>query len=352
MIVPAASKNVRGTGGMTDDTDAGGGQRLVRNHDQFAKRLLDQPGNADAFLRERLPEGVAARLTAAPAVDRSESFVDPLLAEHRGDRVYALETDTGTPILVWALIEHKSGPEPDGLIQTLAGLTGIATRGAVRRENPDRTVWQVPAPVFAVVLYHGARRWTLPRSLAEAYGLPAELAAAGLLDFRYTLVDLGAVPDAELSRHPPLQAGLLVLKYAARDDDPMATLERLVAAAAGLGLTAVVLVVRYLFKASEFADRARLRAVLARILPGQEDEVVSTVAQELMAEGEAKGLVRGKAEGKADMLLRLLGRRFGPVAPEVAARVRAADDAQLDVWADRVLDAETLEAVFAPNWPH
>jgi len=349
---------------MTDDTDADGGRRLVRNHDQFAKQLLEQPGHADAFLRERLPQGVAARLTAAPAVDRSESFIDPLLGEHRGDRVFSLETDTGTPILVWTMIEHKSRPEPDGLIQTLTGLAGIAARGAVRRENPDRSVWRAPAPVFAVVLYHGARRWTLPMSLAEAYGLPAELVGAGLLDFRYTLVDLGTIPDAELSRHPPLQAGLLVLKYAVRDDDPMQTLERLVAAAAGAGLTEVVLVVRYLFKASEFADRTRLRQVLARILPGQEDEVMSTVAQELMAEGEAKGLVKGRAEGRAegrvegraegkvDILLRLLGRRFGPVAPEIAARVRAADAGQLDIWADRVLDAETLDAVFAETRPH
>jgi len=264
------------------------------------------------------------------------------------------------PILVWTMIEHKSRPEPDGLIQTLTGLAGIAARGAVRRENPGRTVWQVPAPVFAVVLYHGARRWTLPTALAEAYDLPADLVGAGLLDFRYTLVDLGTIPDAELSRHPPLQAGLLVLKYAMRDDDPMDTLERLVEAAAMVGLTAVVLVVRYLFKASDVIDRERLQAVVSRILPGQGDEVVTTIAQELMAEGEAKGLVKGRAEGrlegraegKVDMLLRQLGRRFGPVAPEVAARVRAADNAQLDVWADRVLDAETLEAVFATGRPH
>jgi hypothetical protein len=101
----------------------------------------------------------------------------------------------------------------------------------------------VPAAVYAVILYQGARRWTLPTSLSEAYEVSPELIAAGLLDFRYTLVDLGAVPDAELSRHPPLQAGLLVLKYAMRDADPMDTLERLVGAAAGLGLTAVALVV-------------------------------------------------------------------------------------------------------------
>jgi len=331
-------------------------------------KMLDgrflRPGHADAFVRERLPAAVAARLTDTPAVDRSESFIDPLLRERRGDRVFVLETETGQTVLVWTMVEHKSAPEPDSLIQTLTGLAGIAARGAVRRQNPDGTVWQVPAPVFPIVLYHGARRWPLPTSLSDAYDLPPDLVAQGLLDFRYTLVDLGAIPDAELSRHPPLQAGLLVLKYAMRDDDPMDTLERLVDAAAVIGLTALALVVRYLFKASDLVDPTRLRRVVAGILPGQGDDVVTTVAEQLIAEGEIKGRaegelkgrvegeLKGRAEGKAELLLRLMTRRFGPVAPDIEARIHAADAALLDNWGDRILDARSLADVFGADPRH
>src|SRR5688500_10032399 len=90
---------------------ASGDRRLLRRHDQFAKMLLDQPGIADTFLRERLPTGVAALLSAEPATDRSESFVDPTLAELRGDRIYSLATRENQPFLVWTMVEHKSSPE-------------------------------------------------------------------------------------------------------------------------------------------------------------------------------------------------------------------------------------------------
>lgn len=335
-------------GPATDD------RRLIQRHDQFAKQLLDQPGCAEAFLRERLPAAVVAQLSATPAIDRSESFIDPLLAERRGDRVFALETVGGEPILIWSMIEHKSSPDADTLAQLFATLCGIAVRGARRQEQPDGTVRIVPAPVYPILLYHGARRWPLPLSLGEAYGLPTGLVTDQLPNFWYTLVDLGGLSDAELSHFPPLQAGLLVLKYATRDDDPVTTLERLIAAAAGVGLTTVVLVVRYLFKASDGMDRTRLRTVLKRILPGQEEDVLSIAAQEIiaevrpkfLAEGEAKGRAEGEARGKVNMLLRLIRHRFPDLPPDLDVRICAASSDQLDEWSDRILDAKTLEDVF------
>ena len=36
--------------------------RLIRRHDQFFKRLLEQPGAAGALLRERLPPEIAKLL--------------------------------------------------------------------------------------------------------------------------------------------------------------------------------------------------------------------------------------------------------------------------------------------------
>ena len=124
--------------GETDTTK--GDRRLIRRHDQFAKLLLDMPGNADAFLRERLPAAVVAKLTADPATDRSETFIDPALAEHRGDRVFSLATSSGEPLLIWTMVEHKSSPDADALVQILNYLTRTATRGARRRRNPDGTV--------------------------------------------------------------------------------------------------------------------------------------------------------------------------------------------------------------------
>jgi hypothetical protein len=43
----------------------------------------------------------------------------------------------------------------------------------------------------------------------------------------------------------------------------------------------------------------------------------------------------------------LLIRRFGPLPAWMEARLTGAGPAQLDAWGERVLEAATLEAVFA-----
>jgi flagellar biosynthesis/type III secretory pathway protein FliH len=74
------------------------------------------------------------------------------------------------------------------------------------------------------------------------------------------------------------------------------------------------------------------------------------VAEQLIQEGFQKGLERGLEKGRADGrrtdLLKLLTKRFGPPPEDVMARVRSADEADLDRWLDRILTAPTLAEVF------
>jgi hypothetical protein len=72
-----------------------------------------------------------------------------------------------------------------------------------------------------------------------------------------------------------------------------------------------------------------------------------STADKLRAEGRAQGKVEGKAEGRAEVVLRLLTARFGPLPPDMAARVRSASSDALDHWALRILDARSLAEVFA-----
>jgi hypothetical protein len=61
---------------------------------------------------------------------------------------------------------------------------------------------------------------------------------------------------------------------------------------------------------------------------------------------EKQGLVKGRVEGEVAVLARLLSKRFGPLDEQTTARLKAATLEQLDTWADRILDAPTLQAVF------
>ena len=59
-------------------------------------------------------------------------------------------------------------------------------------------------------------------------------------------------------------------------------------------------------------------------------------------------LATSRAEGEARILLKLLELRFGPLSDATRARVEEATLKRLDVWAERVLTATTLDEVLAP----
>jgi predicted transposase YdaD len=65
--------------------------------------------------------------------------------------------------------------------------------------------------------------------------------------------------------------------------------------------------------------------------------------QEVFAEGRTEGWI----EGEARLLRKLLIRRFGPLPAWAEAKLAGAEPAHLEVWGERVLEASTLEAVFA-----
>ena len=65
-----------------------------------------------------------------------------------------------------------------------------------------------------------------------------------------------------------------------------------------------------------------------------------------MEQGMQQGMQQGRVEGERVVLERLLKRRFGLLSPAVAARLQQASAADLETWAENVLDAPTLDDVF------
>jgi hypothetical protein len=68
-------------------------------------------------------------------------------------------------------------------------------------------------------------------------------------------------------------------------------------------------------------------------------EAYMTAAQKLTAEAEARG--------EAELLLRQLGLRFGPLSEAACEQVLHAPPERLDVWAERVITAHSLEEVLS-----
>ncbi|WP_428264661.1 DUF4351 domain-containing protein [Haliangium sp.] len=72
-----------------------------------------------------------------------------------------------------------------------------------------------------------------------------------------------------------------------------------------------------------------------------------TYGQKLEKKGYDEGIKKGVAEGQRALVLRLLTRRFGAVPAKFETRVLRATHDELERWSDRILDATTLDEVFA-----
>jgi flagellar biosynthesis/type III secretory pathway protein FliH len=69
-----------------------------------------------------------------------------------------------------------------------------------------------------------------------------------------------------------------------------------------------------------------------------------------LEQGREQGLEQGERKGRhlgeVNLLRRQLERRFGPLPSWVAERLEQASEAELEHWAERVLECATLEGVF------
>ncbi len=62
-------------------------------------------------------------------------------------------------------------------------------------------------------------------------------------------------------------------------------------------------------------------------------------------QGMQQGMQQGRLEGKVQVLNRLLAARFGPLPGWARARLEAATEAELEIWADAFVDADSIEQV-------
>ena len=84
-------------------------------------------------------------------------------------------------------------------------------------------------------------------------------------------------------------------------------------------------------------ETRRLAFVRERALRDERSELRAALEQ---------GKLEGKLEGEAAILERQLTKRFGPLDEACRASLHTATVEQLECWADRILDAQTVDAVF------
>jgi hypothetical protein len=220
------------------------------------------------------------------------------------------------------------------------------------RAHPDALL--LP-PIIPVVVHHSAAGWTAPVAFSELLDVSADLRASlgrHLPSFEFLLDDVSAVEDEELRGRAITtfaRIALFCLAKARTSGDFLSELRRWSEALSELveapnGVAALSMVVRYILEVTDTPPE-HLHSMLSQLGPKAE-EASMTGEQMLIEKYRAEWLAEGRAEGRVEMLLRLLSVKFGPSSAEVELRVRSADVAELDVWAERVLGAQAIDDVF------
>jgi hypothetical protein len=100
----------------------------------------------------------------------------------------------------------------------------------------------------------------------------------------------------------------------------------------------------YIFDVAEDLAFDQFQARVAQVAPAAE-RAVMTVAEELRAEGLKQGLEQGLIQGQRQALERQMLLKFGPLSDAVSARIQAANLEMLGRWLERILTADTPDAV-------
>ncbi|MEO5333783.1 MAG: Rpn family recombination-promoting nuclease/putative transposase [Magnetococcus sp. YQC-5] len=202
-------------------------------------------------------------------------------------------------------------------------------------------------PVVPIVLYNGKERWTAAMDVDEMIEESPPGLEAYRPHMRYLLVDEHRYQESDLKSMQNGVAALFRLEKSRSLADVRQVIQELIVWLNGpehqelrrsfaKWLSRILL--PRLFKKS---------GAIPEVMPEMNElEEVRTMLAETAEGWTREWLRQGRQEGEAKILTRQLQRRFGDLPAWVSEKIAKAEPSFLEKWADRVLDTQTLDAVF------
>ncbi|MDE0064695.1 MAG: DUF4351 domain-containing protein [Gammaproteobacteria bacterium] len=316
------------------------------SHDQnFKNLILDYPSDSLAFFA---PE-------EAPGPDDQVSIV-PVRQEQLKERLGNRFRELDVPLLVeWAdgrreavlfVLEEESDARRFSLHRLAHYCLDLAELFETDRVVPVavflRKAETAPA---SLTLGTGRSHYLTFNTLAcKLREIPAERwLGSNNLVARLNLPNMQSPPNRKVEVYAEAISGLLTLE---RDSDKRAKYIEFIDIYAGLTDNEYR---RYRQQYRE--DSSTMAGIISRareegVQQGIEQGITQGIEQG-MTQGIEQGMRQGRVEGERALLERQLRRRFGLLSPEVAEKLGGAAAADLETWAENVLDASTIDDVFA-----
>lgn len=316
----------------------------MRSHDHSYKHLFSHREMVADLLTGFVNQPWVQELDLTSLEKLNASYITDDLRERADDVVWRVRFRDEW-LYVYLLIEFQSTVDNFMAVRLLT-YVGLLYQDLIK--SKQLPVPNALPPVFPIVLYNGARPWRAAEELSSLIQpVPAELQAYQPT-LRYLLINENGYSEEVLATLRNLVATLFQLENSA-------TIE---------GIARLVGNLAIWLKAPEQQSLSRafaqwLNGVIPTKAAGQTIDTVHDLLemQTMLAERvkgwteewKREGLEEGLEKGKADLLKLQLTKRFGALPVWATEKLDAADSPQLDIWAGRIFDAQSLESLFEPT---
>ncbi|MEK7255476.1 MAG: Rpn family recombination-promoting nuclease/putative transposase [Bacteroidota bacterium] len=130
-------------------------------HDRLIKETLSHINEAIRFFKKFLPAHISNRLDFSTLRMENATFLNENGREIYSDLVFSCNwKDTGEPVLLYLLLEHKSTPEQRPHLQIGSYLNeGYQLQAKQQREEKKN---EKLIRILPILLYHGTESWEIP----------------------------------------------------------------------------------------------------------------------------------------------------------------------------------------------
>lgn len=309
-------------------------------HDSSYKFLFSQPELVRDLITGFVPDDWLHSLDYSTLEKVPGSYITEDFRQREDDIVWRVRAGEAW-VYLYLLLEFQSSIDRYMALRVMV-YVGLLYQDLIKAGQalPDGRL----PPVLPIVLYNGSRPWTATTEIGDLIPKVPGLTAQFRPAMQYLLIDESAYSDTELASLKNLVAAVFRIEHLSKPEDithlvdclqdwltDRPDLRRLFA----------------LWLRATLKRNRKCPIVLPQVDDLQEIRVMLSDRLEQWAEAyKAEGMQQGEQHRAMLTLQRQLTRRFGQIPPEVTARIAAAPLEVVEVWLDRILDAETLTAVF------
>ncbi|WP_051822757.1 Rpn family recombination-promoting nuclease/putative transposase [Desulfonatronum thiodismutans] len=313
-------------------------------HDTFFRETMSHKEVAADFLANYLPAKVLKHIKLDTLAITKDSFVDEKQAEHYSDLLYQIMLSSDRPGFVYFLFEHKSYPDRFVVLQLLRYIIEIWELHLKQNQKAKTLPLIIP-----IVIYHGKPKGKAIR-LSELVDIPDPELSAYVPGFDLAFYDFSPETD-EIIKGQILNQLVMLCLQARNTPEDVEKIWEIIALVIQMDENATSMhwlekIFRYVLSVMDI-EPEEMQNMFTQSLSAGKGGMFMTVAERLELRGETRGLQKGRGE----LLQRQITKRFGKSITDidVQERLRKATPEQLDLWAERILDAKNVGEVFQDN---